>query len=63
MPNTNLLLQRLPPAERLALRLLCDPVELLADQLLQRSGEPVGLDGQRYITPGDAQRFKPMVMQ
>lgn len=42
MTNTNLLLQRLSATERRALRTLCDPVELVAEQVLQRSGEPIG---------------------
>jgi CRP-like cAMP-binding protein len=41
MSNTNLLLQRLPPVERKALRNLCEPVELAAEQVLQHSGEPI----------------------
>ena len=41
MPNTNLLLQRMPPAERKALRSFCDPVEIVAEQMLQICGEPI----------------------
>jgi CRP-like cAMP-binding protein len=41
MPNTNLLLQRLPPAERQTLRALSDSCLLEAEQVLQVSGEPV----------------------
>lgn len=41
MAHTNLLLQRLPTAERKLLRELCDPVDLAPEQMLQHSGEPV----------------------
>ncbi len=41
MPNTNLVLQRLLPTERQALRVLCDPIAWVAQEILQRSGEPI----------------------